>query len=80
MPMTSQIHTHTHTQASTRQAARPTSARTPKAPALPALRLDLVIDEYERDLRRGRLSEKTVRNYAQILRLATRFWEEQLGR
>jgi integrase/recombinase XerD len=70
---------HTQTEDSTRRAARPAAARTPKAPALPALRLDLVIDEYERDLRRGRLSEKTVRNYAQILRLASRFWEAQLG-
>lgn len=73
-------HTQTQTQASTGRAARSASARKPKAPALPALPLDLVLDEYERDLRRGRLSEKTVRNYAQILRLASRFWEEQLGR
>ena len=54
--------------------------RTPQRPKLPALRLNLAIDEYERDLRRGRLSEKTVRNYAQVLCLAGRYWEEQLGR
>ncbi len=54
--------------------------RVAQKPKLPALRLDLVVDEYERDLRRGRLSEKTVRNYAQALHLAARFWEERLGR
>jgi integrase/recombinase XerD len=56
---------------------RPFATQKPK---LPALRLDLAIDEYERDLCRGRLSEKTVRNYGQILRLADRFLEELLGR
>jgi integrase/recombinase XerD len=70
-------HTRTAPDAVTRRTTRSAAARTPK---LPALRLDLVIDEYERDLRRSRLSEKTVRNYAQVLRLTNRFWEEHLGR
>lgn len=48
--------------------------------ALPALRLDLAIDEYERDLRRREISPKTIGNYRQILLLALRFWREQLGR
>jgi integrase/recombinase XerD len=47
---------------------------------LPALRLDLALEEYERDLRRRELSPKTIRTYRQILTLALRFWEAQLDR
>jgi site-specific recombinase XerD len=47
---------------------------------LPALRLDLVLDEYERDLRRREMSVKTIHNYLQVLSLVCRFWTECLGR
>src|SRR5215470_7823610 len=46
----------------------------------PALRLDLAIDEYERDLARRAISAETIRNYRKVLDLALRFWQEQLGR
>jgi hypothetical protein len=46
----------------------------------PALRLDLAIDEYERDLARRAISAETIRNYRKVLHLALRFWQEQLGR
>jgi len=54
--------------------------RTPAAQAAPVLQLDLVVDEYERDLRRRDVSPKTIKNYVQILGLAIRCWQEQLGR
>lgn len=56
---------------------RATTARQPK---LPVMRLDLVIDDYERDLRRRDISPKTIRNYRQVLGLAARFWDARLGR
>ncbi len=46
----------------------------------PALRLDLAIEEYERDLARRAISAETIRNYRKVLDLALRFWQEQLGR
>jgi len=45
-----------------------------------ALRLDLALDEYERDLRRREIAGHTIRNYRKVLDLALRFWREQLGR
>src|SRR5215813_5798123 len=58
--------------------------RRPRKPAYsrkqPALRLDLAIDEYERDLARRAISGETIRNYRKVLDLARRFWQEQLGR
>jgi site-specific recombinase XerD len=56
---------------------RPSARR--RKPALPALRLDLVIEEYTRDLARQQLSPKTIKGYANVLDLARRFWERQLG-
>jgi hypothetical protein len=38
----------------------------------PALRLDLAIDEYERDLARRAISAETIRNYRKVLDLALR--------
>ncbi|HEV8190573.1 MAG TPA: site-specific integrase, partial [Ktedonobacterales bacterium] len=45
----------------------------------PALRLDLAIDEYERDLARRAISAETIRNYRKVLDLAFRFWQGQMG-
>jgi integrase/recombinase XerD len=56
---------------------RPTARR--RKPALPALRLDLVIEEYARDLARQHLSAKTIKGYAYVLDLTRRFWERHLG-
>ncbi len=64
----------------TAQRPTPRTRRTPAAQAAPVLQLDLVVDEYERDLRRRDMSPKTVKNYIQILGLAIRCWQEQLGR
>lgn len=57
-------------------------AKTAKASTvkLPALCLDLVLDEFERDLRRRELSTRTIGNYLQVLNLVGRFWAERLGR
>jgi integrase/recombinase XerD len=49
----------------------------PKSSKQPLLLLALVIDEYERDLRRREVQPKTIRNYRKVLSLATRFWEER---
>jgi integrase/recombinase XerD len=46
----------------------------------PTLRLDLAIDEYERDLARRAISTETIRNYRKVLDLVRRFWQEELGR
>ena len=46
----------------------------------PALRLDLAIDEYERDLARRAISAETIRNYRKVLDLALRFWQDRFGR
>src|SRR5579859_434824 len=51
-----------------------------RKPARPVLPLALVVEEYVRDLRRRHISEKTIRDYAQVLRLALAFWQAQLGR
>jgi site-specific recombinase XerD len=59
--------------------------RAAEAPArrgrkMPALRLDLVLEEWERDLRRAECSAQTIRNYRKVLLLAIDFWSEWLGR
>jgi integrase/recombinase XerD len=46
----------------------------------PVLRLDLVIEEYERDLRRREIQPKTICNYRKVLSLASRCWEARLQR
>ncbi len=46
----------------------------------PAMRLDLVIDEYKRDLRRREVQPKSIGNYDKVFSLALRFWEKRLGR
>src|SRR5690242_563411 len=62
----------------TRQPPRPKGRQ--RKPAQPVLPLALVVEEYVRDLRRRHISEKTIRDYAQVLRLALAFWQERLGR
>lgn len=46
----------------------------------PHLRLDLLVEEYERDMKRREFQPKTIRNYRKALSLALRFWDERLGR
>ena len=65
---------------SAHQGPRGSRRAQPRSAKLPALLLELVIDEYERDLRRSRLSARNIHNYVQILRLAVRFWTALLGR
>jgi hypothetical protein len=58
----------------------PTQRWTRGTAKAPVLQLDLAVEEYERDLRRRDVSPKTTKNYVQVLHLAIRFWQEQLGR
>ncbi|MGO8951497.1 MAG: site-specific integrase [Ktedonobacterales bacterium] len=53
-----------------------------KAPrsSRPVIPLALILDEYWRDVRRREISAKTIRNYQQVLRLVSAFWEHYLGR
>src|SRR5262249_52558709 len=47
---------------------------------LPGFRLDFLLDEYERDLRRREIAAHTIRNYRKVLDLALRCWTEHFGR
>src|SRR5262249_33223806 len=62
--------------AQTRAAASSPAGRV----AQPVLPLAFLLEEYARDLRRGELATKTIRNYLGVLTLALSCWEEQVGR
>ncbi len=51
-----------------------------KQPQFPTLPLEMVLDEYDRDLRREQKSPKTMVSYRQVLHLLFRFLTERLER
>jgi len=69
---------HKRRASKTPASSRP-AARAPR-PARPVLPLAFLLEEYARDLRRGEMAAKTIRNYLGVLSLAVSCWEGQLGR
>jgi len=63
-----------------RASKTPAASRPAAQPARPVLPLAFLLEEYARDLRRGEMATKTIRNYLGVLTLAVSCWEEQLGR
>ena len=52
----------------------------PKQPKEPTLRLDLLLDEYERDLRRQEYVQQTLQGYRRVHEPVFRFWGDRFER